>query len=92
MDRTIGGVFGLAAFVAVIGISLSKGHSFTVAVVRAILAMVLGYLVGRLIFGWPGLSIVREAAGTVPPPPPAPGDSEPVGAPPGPAASPAKVS
>ena len=92
MDRIIGGVLGLSAFTAVVVLGLQKGVSFGGCMVRGVVALVLGYLVGRLIFGWPGLSIVREAAGTVPPAPPAPGDSEPVGAPPGPAASPAKVS
>jgi hypothetical protein len=86
MDRIIGVVLGLAAFVAVIALGLSKGVSFTGCMVRAVVAMILGYLVGRLIFGWPGLSIVKEAAGTVPPAPPAPGDSKPVGV------APAKVS
>ena len=81
MDRIIGGVSGLAAFAAVIAVGLSKGLPFTVAVARALLAMVLGYLVGRLIFGWPGLSIAREAAGSVPSLAPVPGDSKPAGTP-----------
>jgi hypothetical protein len=80
MDRIIGGVLGLAAFAAVVALSLAKGISFSGCVVRGVVALVLGYLVGRLIFGLPGLSIVREAAGPVPPPPPAPGDSKPEGA------------
>ncbi len=80
MDRIIGGVLGLAAFAAVVALSLAKGISFSGCVVRGVIALVLGYLVGRLIFGLPGLSIVREAAGPVPPPPPAPGDSKPEGA------------
>jgi len=77
MDRIIGGVLGLAAFTAVLVLSLQKGISFTGCVGRAVVALILGYLVGRLIFGLPGLSIVREAAGQVPPTPPAPGDSKP---------------
>jgi hypothetical protein len=76
MDRIIGGVLGLAAFTAVLLLGLEKGMSFTGSVGRAVVALILGYLVGRLIFGMPGLSIVREAAGQVPPTPPAPGDSE----------------
>jgi len=80
MDRIIGGVLGLAAFAAVVALSLAKGISFSGCAVRGVIALVLGYLVGRLIFGLPGLSIVREAAGPVPPPPPAPGDSKPEGA------------
>ena len=92
MDRIIGGVLGLAAFAAVLALGLSKGLSFAGCVVRAVVAMGLGYLVGRLIFGLPGLSIVREAAGTVPPPPPAPGDSKPAGAMPNQAPPPTKAS
>jgi hypothetical protein len=92
MDRVIGGVLGLAAFAAVVALGLSKGISFGGCVVRGIVALALGYLVGRLIFGLPGLSIVREAAGSVPPPPPAPGDSKPAGAPPDEATPPAKAS
>ncbi len=78
MDRVVGGVLGLAAFVAVLALSLSKGVSFGACVVRAVVALALGYLVGRMIFGLPGLSIVKEAAGPVPSAP-APGDSKPVG-------------
>jgi hypothetical protein len=77
MDRIIGAVLGLAAFVAVIALSVSKGVPFGSGVVRAVVALVLGYLVGRLVFGLPGLSIVKEAA--APPPAPAPGDSKPAG-------------
>jgi hypothetical protein len=82
MDRIIGGVLGLAAFTAVVVLGLQKGVPFGGCVVRGVVALVLGYLVGRLIFGLPGLSIVKEAAGSVPPPPPAPGDSKPGGTPP----------
>ena len=66
MDRIIGGALGLAAFAAVVALSLAKGISFSGCAVRGVVALVLGYLVGRLIFGLPGLSIVREAAGPVP--------------------------
>ena len=92
MDRIIGGALGLAAFAAVVALSLAKGISFSGCAVRGVIALVLGYLVGRLIFGLPGLSIVREAAGTVPPPPPAPGDSKPAGATPNQAPPPTKAS
>ena len=92
MDRIIGGVLGLAAFVAVIAIGLSNGIPFAGCVVRGIVAMALGYLVGRLIFELPGLSIVKEAAGPVPPPPPAPGDSKPAGEAPDEGTPPAKAS
>ncbi len=90
MDRIIGAVLGLAAFVAVIAIGLAKGIPFGGSVVRALVALVLGYLVGRLVFGLPGLSIVKEAA--APPPPPAPGDSKPAGTAPDEASPPAKAS
>ena len=92
MDRVIGGVFGLAAFAAVVAHGLSKGHSFAGCAVRGVVALVLGYLVGRLIFGLPGLSIVREAAGQVPSQPPAPGDSKSAGAAPGQAPPPGRTS
>ena len=92
MDRIIGGALGLAAFAAVVALSLAKGISFSGCAVRGVIALVLGYLVGRVIFGLPGLSIVREAAGPVPPPPPAPGDSKPAGAAPGQAPPPGQAS
>jgi hypothetical protein len=92
MDRVIGGVLGLAAFAAVVALGLSKGLSFGDCALRGIVALALGYLVGRLIFGLPGLSIVKEAAGQVPPTTPAPGDSKPAGAPPDQATPPAKAS
>jgi len=90
MDRIIGAVLGLAAFVAVIALSLSKGMPFGGSVVRAVVALVLWYLVGRLVFGLPGLSIVKEAAGPLPPP--APGDSKPAGTAPEEASPPTKAS
>jgi hypothetical protein len=90
MDRIVGAVLGLAAFVAVIALGLSKGLSFGSCVFRAAVAMVLGYLVGRLVFGLPGLSIVKEAAGPLPPP--APGDSKPAGTAPDEASPPTKAS
>jgi len=90
MDRIVGAVLGLAAFVAVVVLSLAKGVPFGSCVARAVVALILGYLVGRLIFGLPGLSIVREAAG--PPPPPAPGDSKPAGTAPDEASPPTKAS
>ena len=92
MDRIIGGVLGLAAFTAVLVLSLQKGVPFTGCVGRAVVALILGYLVGRLIFGLPGLSIVREAAGQVPPTPPAPGDTKLPGTAPEQAPPPGKAS
>ena len=90
MDRIIGAVLGLAAFVAVFALSLSKGVPFGDSIVRAVVALVLGYLVGRLVFGLPGLSIVKEAAGPLPPP--APGDSKPAGTAPDEASPPTTAS
>lgn len=83
MDRVIGGIFGLAAFTAVLAASLSKGSTFGAAALRASLALILGYWIGRLIFGVPGLAIVKEAAGPVPPPAQAPVESKPAGPAPG---------
>jgi hypothetical protein len=90
MDRIVGAVLGLAAFVAVIALSLAKGVSFAGCAFRAVVALVRGYLVGRLVFGLPGLSIVKEAAGPLPPP--APGDSKPAGTAPDEASPPTKAS
>ena len=90
MDRIIGAVLVLAAFVAVIALSLAKGVSFAGCAFRAVVALVLGYLVGRLVFGLPGLSIVKEAGGPLPPP--APGDSKPAGTAPDEASPPTKAS
>ena len=69
MDRIIGGVLGLAAGIAVAGVSVLKGVALGACVLRASVAVVLGYWVGRLVFGKAGLAIVKEAAGPVPPPP-----------------------
>ena len=92
MDRIIGAVLGLAAFAAVVALGLAKGLSFAGCAGRGVVALILGYLVGRLIFGLPGLSIVKEAAGSIPPEPPAPGDSKPAAAAPGQEPPSAKVS
>jgi len=71
MDRVIGGVLGLAAFVAVAAVGLAKGLPLGACAWRALLALVLGTLVGWLVFGKVGLSVVREAAASPPPAPPA---------------------
>jgi len=92
MDRIIGGVLGLAAFTAVTVLGLQRGIPFTGSIGRGVVALILGYLVGRLIFGLPGLSIVREAAGPVPPKPPAPGDTKPPGTAPAQAPPPGQAS
>jgi hypothetical protein len=72
MDRIVGGVFGLAAFVAVVALSAAKGISFGACALRAVVAMVLGYWIGKLVFCMPGPAIVKKASGVVPPPPKAP--------------------
>src|SRR5262245_56979389 len=79
MDRVIGGVLGLAAFAGMAALSLAKGLPFSQAALRSFVAMVLGYWVGRVVFGPAGLAVVKEAAGPVPPgaePPAAPAAGE----------------
>lgn len=77
MEKVIGGVMGLAAFAAVVGVSLVKGVSFGDCILRAVLALGLGYLVGWLIFGRVGLAIAKEAAGQVEAPPEAAPEAKP---------------
>ena len=84
MERLIGGILGLIAFAATAGVSLSKGASLGSAVWRSCVALLLGYWIGRLVFGSLGESTVKEAAGKVPPSAPAaaPGEGKPAAAPP----------
>ena len=86
MDRIIGGVLGLCAGIAVVALSAAKGIPARDCLWRAAVAVLLGYWIGRLIFGPVGLSVVKEAAGPVPPEPPAAAESKPQapGAPAGP--------
>ena len=77
MDRVIGGVLGLAAGIAVVSIGLLKGLSLEGVTWRALLAAIVGYLIGRLVFGKAGVSVMKEAAA----PEPSPSEEEP-GAPP----------
>ena len=87
MEKVIGGVLGLAAGAAVVGVSLTNGVSVWGCLWRAAVAVLLGYWIGRLVFGKAGLAIVKEAAGSVPPrraqsaaetkPPPGPPDLPP---------------
>jgi hypothetical protein len=88
MDRVIGGVLGLCAGIAVVAVSATKGIPVTQALWRAAAAVLVGYWIGRLIFGPAGLSVVKEAAGPVPPEPPAAAEGKPPapGAPAGPKA------
>jgi hypothetical protein len=69
MDRIVGGVLGLAAGIAVVALSVHKGIGVGDCVLRASVAVVLGYWIGRLVFGSVGRAVVEEAAGVVPPPP-----------------------
>ncbi len=87
MDRIIGAVLGLAAGLAVVLLGLWKEVPLKDSMWRALLAVFLGYLVGW-VFGKAGLSIVKEAAGPVPPPPGGPAEAKGPGTPP--AAPPAK--
>ena len=87
MDRVIGGVLGLCAGIAVVVVGTTKGIPLGQSLWRAAVAVLLGYWIGRLIFGPAGLSVVKEAAGPVPPePPPAAGTPPAPGAPAGPKA------
>ena len=72
MDRVIGGVLGLSAFIAVIVLSILRGIPFRDCLVRAAVACAVGYLVGWMVFGKLGLSIAKEAAGKAPAPSPMP--------------------
>jgi len=71
MDRVIGGVLGLCAGIAIVALSVAKGIPVRDVLWRAAVAVFLGYWIGRLIFGPVGLAVAKEAAGTVPPEPPA---------------------
>ena len=77
MDRVIGGILGLAAGIAVVAIGLVKGLPLEGVWWRALLAVFVGYLIGRLIFGKAGEAVMKEAAA----PEPTPSAEEP-GAPP----------
>ena len=72
LDRIIGIVLGLAAFGATAAAGLAKGLPFGACAARALVALVLGFLVGWLVFGKIGLSVVKEAAGPEAPPAPKP--------------------
>ena len=87
MDRVIGGVLGLCAGIAVVALSVTKGIPVRDCLWRAAVAVLLGYWIGKLIFGPLGLSVAREAAGPVPPEAPPPSEKPPApGAPQGPKA------
>jgi len=89
MDRVIGGVLGLAAAAAVLLLGLGKEVPLSQSLWRAAVAAFLGYWIGTWVFGKAGVSMVKEAAGTVPPPPAPPDGKTPEGpsAPPTPKAN-----
>ena len=89
MERLIGGILGLIAFAAAALASLSSGASFGTGAWRSCVALVLGYWIGKLVFGSLGVSTVKEAAGTVPPSAPAavPGEGKPAASTPPPGSS-----
>jgi len=87
MDRVIGGVLGLCAGIAVVALSVAKAIPPSQFLWRAAVAVLLGYWIGKLIFGPLGLSVAREAAGPVPPETPPPPEKPPApGVPQGPRA------
>lgn len=92
MDRIVGGVLGLIAFAATAAGSLSAGAAFDTAVWRSCAALLLGYGIGRWVFGSLGLSTATEAAGNVPAPSPSavPGEGKPAASTP-PAGPPSKT-
>ncbi len=65
MDRVIGGVLGLMAFVAVILAGSISGLSVAETIVRGSLAGVVGFFVGWLLFGKVGMDLAKEAAGPI---------------------------
>ena len=62
MDRVIGGALGLIAGIAIVVVGLWKGLPLSGVVWRALLAAIVGVLIGRLVFGKAGQSVVKEAA------------------------------
>ncbi len=62
MDRVIGGILGLLAFVAVIVAGVISGLTVAETIVRAGLAGVVGFVVGWLLFGKVGMDLATEAA------------------------------
>ena len=77
MEKVIGGIMGLAAFLAVIVAAVLRHLSLTDSLWRATVAGVLGFVLGWLLFGKIGVEMAKGSA--VPPesappkpPPPAP--------------------
>ena len=65
MDRVIGGILGLMAFVAVVLAGSITGLPVGETIVRGTLAGVVGFFVGWLLFGKVGMDLAKEAAGPI---------------------------
>ncbi len=62
LDRLMGAALGLAAFVGALLAGLMVEMPLGRCIVRALVALALGVLVGWAVFGKIGLMMVREAA------------------------------
>lgn len=60
MERVIGGVVGISAFVAVILYGADQERPFTPTLIRAFLFLLLGWGAGRWVFAPVGLALLRE--------------------------------
>ncbi len=63
MDKLIGGVLGLMAFVAVVLAGVISGLAVADTIVRAAIAGIVGFFVGWLLFGKVGMDLAKETAG-----------------------------
>lgn len=82
MSRLIGAVLGLTAFAAVAALGGMQGMGFGAVLWRAVAAFAVGALLGGLVFGPVGESLVKQslrdaAAGTPEPVPEKPSVPEP---------------
>ena len=64
MERKLGAILAVLAAAAVIFAGASRGVPVVETVVRAVLAGAAGGLVGWLVFGKLGASLMRDAAGS----------------------------
>lgn len=62
MEKVVGAVLGFIAFTAIVAISLLKQLELVETLLRAALAMIIGWLLGHLLFGKFGFGLVQEAA------------------------------
>ncbi|GEM_PF-5526254 len=72
MEKIVGGVLALAAFVAVLVVGIARDLGIWSTVWRGAVAGALGYLLGWLMFGRVGLELAKESAGETVPTGPAP--------------------